>query len=138
MWRSLMFWRLFGAYSLLLAASLGLLGWILHSRVENHLLAEIRQGLESKTVLVQELIAGPDMDAHQRQQQIVRLAQETDCRITLLAADGTVLADSAEDPRLMDNHLNRPEVRQAEATGVGAATRYSETMRQPMMYVARR
>ena len=39
-------------------------------------------------------------------------------RTTLLAADGSVLADSQRDPRLhaLDNHANRPEVQMARRT----------------------
>ncbi len=138
MWRSPMFWRLFVAYSLLLTAALGLLGWMLLRRIEAHFLDEIRRSLEAKTILVRELAAGHSPVAADQQKQIHRLAEEIRSRITLIAADGRVLADSAEDPGRMDNHLDRPEIRQAQATGTGAATRYSETVRQAMMYVALR
>ncbi len=138
MWRSRMFWRLFGAYSLVLAAGLGVLGWTLTRRVEAHLLEEIRHHLDMRAILVRELAAGPGLAPADRQQQLRRVAEETGSRITLITADGRVLADSAEDPGIMDNHLDRPEVRQAEATGTGTATRYSTTVHQQMMYVARR
>jgi len=57
-------------------------------------------------------------------------------RITLITADGTVLADSVEDSRTMENHLYRPEVQQAIATGQGYASRYSTTIGYDMLYVA--
>ena len=41
-----MIWRLFGAYSILLTISFGLLGWLLIGRMENHLLQEVRHDLE--------------------------------------------------------------------------------------------
>jgi two-component system phosphate regulon sensor histidine kinase PhoR len=56
--------------------------------------------------------------------------------VTVLAADGRVLADSDEDPALMENHATRPEVEEARAAGSGTTTRYSRTLHRPMMYLA--
>src|SRR5262249_34273269 len=111
MWRSRIFWRLFGTYSSLLAVSLILLGWILIGRIESHLLDEIHRGLEVKTSLVQEIIRRESGGAWGG--LAARMAENTGARVTLIAADGTVLADSAENPESMENHLDRPEVRQA-------------------------
>lgn len=57
-------------------------------------------------------------------------------RVTFIRNDGVVLGDSNGDPRDMDNHLNRTEVKEALATGTGRSIRASETVRQNMMYVA--
>src|SRR5262249_14250337 len=64
--------------------------------------------------------------------------KETSARITLIRATGEVLADSAEQPEKMENHLDRPEVQQADSSEIGVSTRFSGTVHQPMMYVARR
>jgi len=57
-------------------------------------------------------------------------------RVTFIAADGTVLADSQVDPSLVGNHLDRPEVQQALATGLGISVRQSATVGERLMYVA--
>ena len=136
MWRSRIFWRLFGASSILLIFSFGLLGWLLIGRIENHLLQEVQQGLKDKTLLVRDLVNGNREGDWQ--EQITRLGKETRARITLIQTSGKVEADSAEQPEKMENHLDRPEVQQAERSGIGVSTRYSGTVHQPMMYVARR
>jgi two-component system phosphate regulon sensor histidine kinase PhoR len=136
MWRSPIFWRLFGVYSLLLAVSFGLLGWLLIGRMENHLLQEIQKGLEVKTALIKDLVNRTSES--EMQEQVARIAHDTSARITLIRAKGEVLADSHEQPEKMENHLDRAEVQQAEASGIGVATRFSGTVHQPMMYVARR
>ena len=59
-------------------------------------------------------------------------------RITLIAPDGTVLADTYADPAAMDNHGDRPEVQQALATGYGSAIRFSATAGYDMLYVTLR
>lgn len=57
-------------------------------------------------------------------------------RVTIIGLDGTVLGESDEDRTQMENHLNRPEVQQALATGFGSSTRFSWTVRYPMLYTA--
>ena len=59
-----------------------------------------------------------------------------DRRVTIIAADGTVLGESDEDPAQMENHANRPELRQAAATGQGSIIRYSQTLATDMLYAA--
>jgi two-component system phosphate regulon sensor histidine kinase PhoR len=61
-------------------------------------------------------------------------------RLTLIAADGRVLADSArtaEEVLRMENHAGRPEVVQARAAGEGSAVRRSATTGRTYVYSAR-
>lgn len=58
-------------------------------------------------------------------------------RITMIGKDGEVLADTQTDSEEAENHLERPEVRQALAGGFGTAVRYSETTGKDMIYVAK-
>lgn len=64
------------------------------------------------------------------------LKKITKARITFIRGDGTVLGDSDHDPRTMDNHLSRAEIKVAEASGVGEAIRYSDTLNENLLYVA--
>ena len=57
-------------------------------------------------------------------------------RMTLIAADGTVLADSAADPSFMKNHNSRPEVMQAREHGVGSSRHESDAVDDSFLYVA--
>lgn len=59
-----------------------------------------------------------------------------DSRVTFIAGDGTVLGDSDHSPETMDNHGNRIEVVEAHKTGVGRAIRYSDTLKENLLYVA--
>lgn len=65
-----------------------------------------------------------------------RMGAATATRITVIARDGTVLADSEEDPALMENHRGRPEVATALAGSEGRARRVSATLKQEMLYLA--
>lgn len=51
-------------------------------------------------------------------------------RVTWVAPDGSVRFDSQEDAGTMENHADRPEIRQALQSGEGSAARYSDTLAQ--------
>lgn len=59
-------------------------------------------------------------------------------RFTVIAADGTVLADTSADPDGLEDHGDRPEIIQALETGQGEAMRHSGTIGVQMLYEARR
>lgn len=57
-------------------------------------------------------------------------------RVTIIAADGTVLGESHTDYTQMENHLYRSEVQKALSAGSGTASRYSQTLQRRVMYAA--
>ncbi|WP_434311639.1 ATP-binding protein [Hominifimenecus sp. rT4P-3] len=59
-------------------------------------------------------------------------------RLTLIDVDGTVLYDSETTAEMLDNHLERPEVRDALTWGSGKHARLSDTMGQQIFYYALR
>ncbi|KQX45916.1 MULTISPECIES: two-component system histidine kinase PnpS [unclassified Paenibacillus] len=69
-------------------------------------------------------------------EQAKHLKEATNERLTYVRADGKVLGDSDQRPEQMDNHLNRPEIASAAANGVGYVTRYSDTLKENMLYAA--
>lgn len=72
------------------------------------------------------------------QKQASAIAGEIGGRITVIAADGQVLSDTEENPEIMENHLNRPEIQQAQQNQLGWATRYSSTLQINMKYLAKK
>jgi two-component system phosphate regulon sensor histidine kinase PhoR len=139
MWRSRLFRQLFGIYTVLVVTAVGVLGWIVVGRVERYELQQIEQALESKAVLIDGIIrdAPPDWTAS-LMAHVRAWRERMDTRVTLIAADGRVLADSDENPRRMENHAKRPEISEARQKGRGTATRHSITVGHSLMYVALR
>ena len=62
--------------------------------------------------------------------------EKTACRLTWVAADGTVLYDTQADAAAMENHGQREEIRQALLGGSGSSTRYSATLTEKTVYRA--
>ncbi len=138
MFRSLR-WRIAIPYVvLILAATLGLTFYVSDQvrrvrlgDLEGQLLADARLLADNVRPLLE---SGGDPERLEPLSQ--RWAEVLGARVTVIAADGRVLAESHEDRTQMDNHLNRPEVQEALASGQGSRIRHSATLDQEMMYVA--
>jgi two-component system phosphate regulon sensor histidine kinase PhoR len=113
-----------------LVALAGWLSWDLEHRRYEELASELRDRARLAARLIER---EPD-----RVQPLVAefAAAPGGMRLTVIRIDGTVLADSGEDARRMENHLTRPEVARALAAGEGSATRGSSTLGVPMRYMA--
>ncbi len=58
-------------------------------------------------------------------------------RFTIIKMDGTVIADTGDVPvSSLDNHSERTEVKEAKEEGTGYSRRYSDTLKENMLYVA--
>jgi two-component system phosphate regulon sensor histidine kinase PhoR len=140
MWRSRNFWWLFGSFGVLILASIGVLGALIESRVDDDYLRQIEDSLRTKVILVREAVAPHEGDAPEAlQQRIEELHREIGVRITLIEENGTVLADSERDPRRHDleNHADRPELKMARIEPFGITRRrHSTTVGHDLMYVA--
>ena len=85
---------------------------------------------------VADLLVGQDLQA-----EVSRLGPRIGRRISIVAFDGRVLADSDVAPERvpnMENHAHRREVEAALATGWGWDSRQSATLGEPFLYVALR
>ncbi len=98
--------------------------------LQDTLLVEAR-GLANlaRPLMIEPDVTGADELAKSWSEQVER-------RVTIIAADGLVLGESDEDRSQMDNHLDRPEVRQARSRGQGTSIRFSETLDTDMLYAA--
>ncbi|MFW6295293.1 MAG: two-component system histidine kinase PnpS [Halanaerobium sp.] len=64
-------------------------------------------------------------------------SENTETRVTVIAADGLVLSDSHHDIQDMDNHKDRPEVVEAvNNQKSGSSIRFSDTIGEEMLYFA--
>ncbi len=75
-----------------------------------------------------------------REKELNRIVKEFSpkigTRITVIGNNGVVIADSEEDPSVMENHKNRPELKKALKGREGMSIRFSATVKEEMLYVA--
>ncbi len=74
--------------------------------------------------------------ANQLDGYVKKLGAKIHTRVTIIAIDGAVLADSDENIHSMENHRRRPEVVEALQGRTGKAIRFSSTANRDMLYVA--
>ncbi len=68
-----------------------------------------------------------------------QVARALEIRVSLIDLDGMVITDSSLPPgkiALMENHRERPEVKSALENGYGENTRYSQTVKEHLLYMA--
>jgi len=87
-----------------------------------------------------QLSALPPVDAEEISslQTWTRRMASSGARVTIITAEGLVLADSQADPQTMENHADRPEVVGAMAEGSGRSIRPSATLHRDLLYYALR
>lgn len=113
-----------------------------YQREKNYRIARLENNLDYTAELTQRFIERYQLIISgnlERIQEIKEILPDKSNRITVVDIDGTVLFDSSvKDVRLMENHLDRPEIMMAIQKGTGSNIRKSETTHQEYYYFARR
>lgn len=131
--------KLFASYAAVLVLTALCVGLLVEARLGTELRNELEQSLEQECALLGPFLADAlALPREELQRRVVEQGRETERRLTLIASDGSVVADSDEAPARMDNHSSRPEVEAALRDGVGHSRRRSHTLGREMLYVARR
>jgi len=128
------FKRIFVLYFLGLLALIIFLELYATNVVRKNYIDELKNSLSIQATLIAENIkfkGKTDFDSLCRD-----IKKKTGTRVTLIAQDGKVVGDSDNDSAVMENHAGRPEVQQANISGTGYSTRYSETLQYDLLYVA--
>jgi two-component system, OmpR family, phosphate regulon sensor histidine kinase PhoR len=131
-------WRIAGAYILLIVCTLALLSLVFLQLLRTTYLRTIEAGLAGQARLVASITGDSPatMPSATLATTVNNLHDQLGARVTLIAADGAVWADSFESPTANGNLRDRPEVRDALALGQGANERHSVSTGDEMFYVA--
>jgi two-component system phosphate regulon sensor histidine kinase PhoR len=129
--------RQFAVYALVVLAALAV-ATAIETRVQRRWLLERgRETLERDARQVSRFLVGdPAAKAGDLPLAVAEADTATGCRITLIAADGRVVADSRADAATLESHADRPEFRAARAGAVGHDVRHSRSLGLDLLYVA--
>jgi two-component system phosphate regulon sensor histidine kinase PhoR len=139
MFRHSIKWRFIIPFVLIIVAVTTLLSIYLTNRYTTAYYEDVRSSLISQANLLTTEILNNQINLSQggELQDIGRrYGENLSVRVTIIALDGKVLAETETDPETMVNHFNRPEVQQVVNGEVGYNIRYSTTLKAQMMYVA--
>lgn len=131
------FFKVFGGYLLIILA-FAVLVLVFSSRAIktfyldtlSHNLEDLGRSLKFKAVPLLEEGRVGELDTF-----VKEFGKSISTRITIVDQEGVVLADSDENPEIMENHKFRPEIYRALAGYKGQAIRFSDTVQADMLYV---
>ena len=135
---SKIFKRLFLTYVLIIMVCIAILAPILGIALKKYYVARLNHELWMSSTLTTHIIKEAIIKGDQNgiQNKSSEIGKELNVRVTIIDINGTVLGDSEENPLKMENHKDRIEIREAFASKAGSSIRFSNTLKQDMMYVA--
>ena len=132
-----LFWRIYTYFLIVTLGALAVTAWYmdrsLYTFHQNQVAADL---LARAQIIARDLTPPLNRDVVTLTQLVNDLGRLSLSRITIILPDGKVVADSAENPATMENHRDRPEIREAMAGQTGQSLRYSDTLRRRLMYLA--
>jgi two-component system phosphate regulon sensor histidine kinase PhoR len=138
MHRKRLLWKLYPPFVVIILLSISSVGIYVSTTFKNFYLRKTAEDLEVDARLIEKEVS-PFFSKESRkslEELCKTFGKTTSVRITMILPSGEVTGDSSEDPRIMENHASRPEVREALAGRRGISSRYSETLQKELMYVA--
>ncbi len=79
-----------------------------------------------------------EVDVYEKITQDPFFMKENNVRLTLVDETGDVIYDNYVGEEIMDNHAERPEIKQAKEVGEGTAVRKSSTLEKSTFYYAKK
>jgi len=133
------FWQIFPSYILITFLSVVAIAWYGSESQRALYQEQVVDGLQARLGLIENyirdrLISGDTtgLDTWCKEQ-----GRKAATRLTVVLPSGQVIADSHDNPAVMDNHSARPEIRLALDSGQGLVSRYSLTEKKQFMYLAK-
>ncbi|KPK33379.1 MAG: hypothetical protein AMK70_09485 [Nitrospira bacterium SG8_35_1] len=131
-------WQLFPSHIIILICAMLAIAWYGTHSLKKFYVEQMVAFLEAQSNLI--LSGVTELTTAEKFGELETFCRETgkkiSTRVTVVVAGGEVICDSARDPQTMQNHANRPEIKQSFAGKMGISQRYSTTTRQEMLYVA--
>ncbi len=132
-------WRITLLFALLISLTVLTLGLYLTAQARTYLINDLRNDLVTQAKLLSGLLEGLEINSENSDllnELAIRWRGELNLRVTIIGLDGTVLAESDQEPSMMENHADREEIIQALSEGQGTSIRFSNTLGFDTLYVA--
>lgn len=134
-----LFWQIYPSYLIVIIICTAIGSYYASSSIKTFFYSQVENSLYEKSelfipVVKKELLNGAsqgDLDA-----LCVDAGKRAGLRFTIVDFKGKVLGDTEESPEKMENHRERPEIRAAYSGKKEANIRYSDTLKQKMLYAA--
>lgn len=128
------FTTLFSIFLVIVLLSIGVSALYSITTFKNFIFEVEKDDLMEKTEILLTLLSVDDLDNSEVLERFTQAGSGQKTRITIIGADGVVKSDSMRDHETMDNHLNRPEVVANIEDYSLVVERYSDTVKEHMIY----
>jgi two-component system phosphate regulon sensor histidine kinase PhoR len=132
--KRILFRRIVLAYLVIGSLLLLLLEIYLARTVKDNYISDLRESLLIQARLIADQAL--NLDAQNLDQFCREYREKTGSRVTVIDSSGKVLGDSDEPSGNMENHWDRPEIKEADLSDIGTSIRYSRTLRKNLFYLA--
>jgi two-component system phosphate regulon sensor histidine kinase PhoR len=122
--------KVFASYLILILLAIAVMDFFLTPKIQDIMTKSIEDNMFGIASIIT-LIPNESMP-----QTVPEIAKQLNIRVTFIDSVGRVVLDSQAEAKLMENHLDRPEIQQAKTEGRGKASRFSVTRQESMLYVA--
>lgn len=112
------------------------LGIMIGQILKDFYFEQIYDRLKKEAHLSMDPIINQMEDANDLDQLVYNIGEKLEARITIIAKDGTVIAETNADKETLENHQNRPEIQAALNGEDRYYIRYSETLNEYLLYYA--
>jgi two-component system phosphate regulon sensor histidine kinase PhoR len=106
----------------------------LSNTIKDNYIANLEESLLKQARLIADRI--PPSFANNLDDFCKSFKEKIGARVTVIDVSGRVLGDSDEPSDKMENHADRPEIKDAEISDVGSSIRFSKTMQRNFFYLA--
>ena len=133
------FWKLYAGYLALILISSLVIGIMVSQTLEREALGQVRESLTSQAIWLEKLVtlSIKSDTAPKLQEHIRAVGSRTGALITVIQANGVIVADSHQDLATTEIHNNRPEFLAARTQKYGFATDYRSVAGARVLHLAR-
>ncbi|MFA9457168.1 two-component system histidine kinase PnpS [Halalkalibacter sp. AB-rgal2] len=121
---------------LVILCVLASLAFVIGQIYENYYMNHVKERIEKETQLVAYMLEEEPLSRERAQTLAEKISNKLEARVTILFPDGEVIGESATDPEMMDNHLERPEIQGLLVGDEGTEIRFSHTVQDELLYYA--
>jgi len=133
-------WQIFPSFLVIILLSLTAVTWYSTRYFKDFFLENSEKELTIQAKLLQNKFGTAIKDDRMSVSRIdslcKKIGETIPTRVTIVMPTGVVAGDSSGRIETMENHLARPEIKEALAGRKGISIRYSSTLDQNMMYIA--
>ncbi|KPK45708.1 MAG: hypothetical protein AMK74_02590 [Nitrospira bacterium SM23_35] len=132
--KHVLFRRIVLAYLVIAPLLLIILEFYLSGTVKENYISNLGDSLIIQAHLIADQASA--LDAKNLDQFCREYKEKTGARVTIVDSTGKVLGDSDEPSAKMENHLDRPEIKEADLGDIGSSIRFSKTLQENLFYLA--